>query len=220
MSIDGRNSTNWGGPRPNSGKKPVRVKVTCLVCKKEFEVPILQKEQRKYCGRACYLSTVKGRVRPSMRIPDMKAHILARIRVTDAGCWEWLKGKGWMGYGKTRHNSRTRPVHLVTYELFVGPIPEGKQLDHLCKNVICCNPAHLEPVTPRENVLRSDNFCAKNARKTHCIHGHEFTQENTYLSYRPVANPEAGRRRYCRICRTEEARRRRRRQKEKVITHE
>jgi hypothetical protein len=62
--------------------------------------------------------------------------------------------------------------------LLVGPIPEGKQLDHLCRNRACINPEHLEPVTAKENILRGESFSAKNARKTHCIHGHELSGDN------------------------------------------
>jgi hypothetical protein len=116
------------------------------------------------------------------------------------GCWLWQRGLTAQGYGKVRTGSRrtarlTRHAHLVAYELFVGPIPEGLELDHLCHSgaVIrgeclggptcphrrCVNPAHLEPVTPRTNTLRSRSVSAFNARKTHCKHGHEFTPVNT-----------------------------------------
>jgi len=74
----------------------------------------------------------------------------------------------------------------VAYELVVGPIPEGAELDHLCLNHSCVNPTHLEPVTHRENALRADYTL-----KPFCVHGHEMTPENTYI-YRG--------KRSCRIC--------------------
>lgn len=99
-------------------------------------------------------------------------------------CWLWLgkpanTGYGQIGFGK-RSERVTRNAHRVVYELLVGEVPEGKQLDHLCRNRMCVNPAHLEPVTQKENLLRGDTIPAKNAVKTHCNRGHEFTDKNTY----------------------------------------
>jgi hypothetical protein len=66
-------------------------------------------------------------------------------------------------------------------ELFVGPIPEGLVIDHLCRNRGCINPTHMEPVTNAENVLRGEGPTAVNARKTHCKRGHPFDDVNTYV---------------------------------------
>ena len=98
-------------------------------------------------------------------------------------CWVWLgkpasTGYGQIGFGK-RSERKTRNAHRVVYELLVGDIPEGKQLDHLCRNRMCVNPAHLEPVTQRENLLRGDTIPAKNSSKTNCIRGHKLTVDNT-----------------------------------------
>jgi hypothetical protein len=89
----------------------------------------------------------------------------------------------------------------VAYELAIGPIPEGLTIDHLCRNRGCVNPAHLEAVTNRTNLLRGDGIAALNARKTHCKRGHEFTPENTYVWREGT--------RACRACHTaqEQARR-------------
>jgi hypothetical protein len=72
-------------------------------------------------------------------------------------------------------------VHRVVYEAMVGPIPTGLQLDHLCRTRACVNHFHLEPVTRRENILRGDSPSAVHARKTHCVRGHEFNEENTSI---------------------------------------
>jgi hypothetical protein len=71
-----------------------------------------------------------------------------------AHCWVWLGALNGKGYGTVRHEGRTWLAHKLAYELLVGPVPDGLQLDHRCVNKPCCNPAHLEPVTPKQNVNR------------------------------------------------------------------
>lgn len=101
-------------------------------------------------------------------------------------CWEWMGGRATNGYGYvSRGRARSKIVaHRVVYTIYRGQIPDGLPLDHLCRNRGCVNPEHLEPVSMRENTLRGLSPSAVHARKTHCIRGHEFTQENTYLSSR------------------------------------
>lgn len=89
------------------------------------------------------------------------------------------------GYAQFRVHRKTRRAARVAYEIFVGPIPVGYVLDHLCRRRNCVNPEHLEPVTNRINLLRGNTFAARHAAKTHCVHGHEFTPENTHLYYYP-----------------------------------
>lgn len=120
------------------------------------------------------------------------------------GCWLWTGHVIWSGYGHFSVKSRPVKAHRFAYEMLVGPIPDDLQLDHLCRVPCCVNPAHLEPVTARENTLRSGGTSAVNARKTHCIHGHEFTAENTYL-YEIKASGRVGR--GCKACRVESNRR-------------
>ena len=107
-------------------------------------------------------------------------------------CWEWMGAQTPLGYGRFRAFRRSVLAHRFAYELLVGPIPSGLELDHLCCNPSCVRPDHLDPVTHHENILRGRSPAAQHARKTHCKRGHEFTPENTY--FRSNGN------RRCRFC--------------------
>ena len=97
-------------------------------------------------------------------------------------CWEWTASRTRDGYGQFKIDQVWNLAHRYVWELLVGGIPKGFQIDHLCRNTGCVNPDHLEPVTPRENTMRGSGFSALNARKTHCIHGHPFDEANTYIA--------------------------------------
>lgn len=118
----------------------------------------------------------------------------SRSWVRGDGCWQWM---GWTmknGYGQATMGARKQLAHRAFYETFVGPIPSGLTLDHLCRHRYCTNPKHLEPVTNRENVLRGTGFSAQHAAKTHCPKGHPYNEANTYWY---------GGSRQCRTCRVE-----------------
>lgn len=131
------------------------------------------------------------------------------------GCWLWLGAKNKLGYGSFGAGSLgSNAAHRFAYEALVGPIPEGLELDHLCRNPSCVNPSHLDPVTHHENILRGNAPPAINARKTHCKRGHEFTPDNTYT----LKSSDGRDLRDCRTCRNEAQRKLRNRTLNKART--
>lgn len=107
--------------------------------------------------------------------------VMARVDLADPeDCWRWVGRQSANGYGQLWDEGKTVLAHRATYELLVGPIPEGLQLDHLCRVRDCVNPDHLEPVTSRENTTRGFGACGVNARKAECANGHPYTPKNTY----------------------------------------
>ena len=115
-----------------------------------------------------------------------------RIVAGRDGCHVWTGATTSSGYGTVTRLGRSIMTHRVAYELMFGSIPEPLVIDHLCRNRLCANPRHMEPVTSGENVLRGVSPSARNARMTECDLGHSFDDENTYV---------ARGRRHCRTCR-------------------
>ena len=119
--------------------------------------------------------------------------------VDDSGdCWEWKGTKDRKGYGQFTVNKKHFFAHRWAYEALVGPIAEGMVVDHLCRNRACCNPSHMEIVTPVENVKRGEGITAQNSRKDKCQCGQSYF----------IAHRKDGRSyRYCRACKNEYQRR-------------
>ena len=102
------------------------------------------------------------------------------IKILDNNCWGWSKAVSNKGYGRFTINKKAWFTHRISYILFNGEIPNGKVIDHICKNRICCNPDHLRCVSKRENTLEnSDGLAASHVIKTHCKNNHEFSISNT-----------------------------------------
>lgn len=112
------------------------------------------------------------------RAEEARLQRLIRIN-SDTGCWEWLGEVTLNGYGKWQRGPGhlQKVVHRIVYQHYKNrEIPKGMQLDHLCRVRNCCNPDHLEEVTPSENTRRQDHA---ERRKTHCPKGHPYDEENT-----------------------------------------
>lgn len=131
-----------------------------------------------------------------MRARDIPARdrLLAKLVPQPNGCWHWVGVIDKAGHGRVGYKGRrSEPIQRAVYDCLVGPIPDGMHVDHVCHSSDpdcpggptclhrrCGNPAHLEPVTPLENALRAHRGIRA---ATHCINGHEYTEENSY--YRP-----------------------------------
>jgi len=141
----------------------------------------------RFCSRLCHHTS-------RIRQPESDRFWRYVEKASD-NCWYWRGAIGKNGYGRFSRN----PIHLAhrwAYEAVIGAIPDGLQLDHLCRHRDCVNPAHLEPVTNRQNWERGASPSAVAYRTNRCNRGHEFTPENTIYFYRGAENPTRG----CRLC--------------------
>lgn len=116
----------------------------------------------------------------------------------DGDCWFWTRAVTSKGYGSFSHDGRIWSTHKLAYELLVGTVPEGLQLDHLCRVKRCCNPQHLEAVTGKVNCERTEA-----ATKSRCKRGHALAGPNVRLK----SKSRGGKQRECVLCASEIARR-------------
>jgi 5-methylcytosine-specific restriction endonuclease McrA len=150
---------------------------------------------------------IYGHYRPQVGDPRYRRHDYLAYDEEDRGyispCWIFHGKPSSEGYTSFWRDGKSVLAHRAFYEHYIGTIETGAHLDHLCRVRNCVNPMHLDPVTRRENILRGVGPSARNAAKTHCIHGHEFTPENTYT----YVTTAGGLGRSCRECARERGRR-------------
>jgi len=112
------------------------------------------------------------------KITPAEVRFWKKVRGDSNGCWVWTGAHGAKGHGTFWEKPDFIGAHVWAYKTLIGPLPEGTEIDHLCRNPPCVNPTHMEPVTHRENVLRGEGLPAQRAKQTQCRLGHEFTRMN------------------------------------------
>lgn len=130
---------------------------------------------------------------PQFGDPRLPPHFWSKVRQELSGCWLWQGAQS--PYGQFSIGGRLELAHRHAYQVLVGPIPEGLEIDHLCRTPPCVNPLHMEAVTRSVNILRgraAEGLRALQRAKTHCPHGHPYSGENLYI------NPKGAR--MCRRC--------------------
>ena len=157
--------------------------------------PVERVDPRDYRPGFNYPKPMRLGELPTNRQETLRARLTHRITEDPVtGCWLWRGAAGKNGYGRMSIGGNVvRFAHRIAYELYRGPIPPTKELDHLCRNHGCVNPWHLQPVTRRENLLRGDTFASRHAATTACPKGHPYDEVNTLR--------DALNRRFCRTCR-------------------
>lgn len=160
------------GTAPKRGNDPYWL-CRCA-CGSEREV----QENPLVHGRTLCCGCEKKPRKPLEVIPRIKRYTIID---PDTGCWVWQHKKNNGGYGTISVNGRQMYAHRASYEAYVGRIPDGLVIDHLCRNRACVNPSHLEPVSFSENLERGVGVPQiVNRHKTHCVHGHLLSGDNLY----------------------------------------
>lgn len=130
---------------------------------------------------------------------DIISRLMDKVKILDNGCWLFTGSVSRNGYGWSSLFGKTVMAHRASYLLYVGDIPKGMHLHHICALKLCVNPAHLQVVAPRAHIVELSPAAPAfaNFRKTHCKYGHPFTLDNTLIFHRKGSKHEM---RVCRAC--------------------
>ena len=173
----------------SSTESPALIERSCAHCSATFYAYLskVKDGRARFCSRQCAYA--------SKQSAPLMDRFLAKIEKQPNGCWKWTACTRKDGYGQLSCGPASDGhilAHRASYELHKGPIPEGLDLDHLCRNRWCVNPDHLEAVTRQVNCLRGEHPSIQIHLSGRCQRGHEFNEENTYV-YKG--------KRMCRVCR-------------------
>jgi hypothetical protein len=162
---------------------------SCAYCQESIPPDSRKRFHRKFCSDDCYLASRR-------KSAEVIFFSSTDFWANSHGCWLWKLPVNNQGYAHIWlwDTQRKIKAHRWSYEYWRGKIPESLVVDHLCRIHHCVNPWHLEPVTPRENILRGEGLAAQQAKRMHCKRGHALTEENIYH------NPRFPRSRWCRLC--------------------
>ncbi len=117
---------------------------------------------------------------PGIYAPPIE-RLLSKFEVDpETGCWIWTASVNNRGYGVFWDGQKTQLAHRASYEWFIGPIPDGFTVDHLCRVRLCICPDDFEAVPNKENILRGEGLTARYARATHCKNGHPLSGDNLF----------------------------------------
>lgn len=198
-----------------------RIVYECRHCGTKFSADLGgRRTEAKYCSQVCYRlakDTPEARATRFWAKVDKSGPtgIHSQTGIDLGPCWLWTGALNSHGYGKCRSAKRYVSSHVLAYEMVRGEIPDGMDIDHLCRVRACCNPVHLEPVSRRVNLHRGVGAIAINARKTVCINGHPLDGDNVRRSV-----SKHGPKRFCRTCHRQYESRRRRKLKGLVTSDE
>jgi len=183
----------------------------CEKCYRKHLQELRQLGEDGNAGRRTYQPSKPRRPQQARRTSSLIERAFRQATPGWGGCILYTGRIDAEGYARIKDGRRQKRAHRAVYLQFVGPVPDGMMLDHLCHSSDiecpggstclhrrCINPFHLEPVTPAENNMRGRSLTAQNRLKTHCAQGHPFTPENTRLMKRLRADGTP--QRHCRAC--------------------